>query len=63
MAAETLRSPVNDRALEGLKFSNCLPEDLARKELTLRMTDAAGIGRVLEQSFRTVTRIEQGGAP
>lgn len=59
---ETLQSPVNERALQGLKFSNCLPEDLARKELTLRMTDVAGIARVLEQPFKVVTRISEGGA-
>ena len=54
MPRETLRSPVNERALQGLKFSNCLPEELARKELTLRMTDVAGIVRVLEQRFFNV---------
>lgn len=52
---DTLRSPVNERALEGLKFSNCLPDDLARKELTLRLTDVASITRVLEQRTKAVS--------
>lgn len=43
----TLKSPVDDRALEGLKFSACLPEHLARRELEERLTDSASIAVVL----------------
>lgn len=50
----SLRSPLNDRALAGLKFSACLPESIARKELSLRLTDSESIDRVLDQPVTVV---------
>jgi ATP-dependent Lhr-like helicase len=39
LGAQALDSPVSDRALEGLKFVECLPERVARKALAARLTD------------------------
>ena len=36
----TLQTPVSDRAVRELKFSECLPPSLAVKVLSERMTDA-----------------------
>ena len=59
-SAETLVPEVSDRALEGLKFTACLPEGLARRVLQRRMMDVAGVEKILAEPARLV-RIEQGG--
>jgi ATP-dependent helicase Lhr and Lhr-like helicase len=55
VSADTLRSPVSDKAIDGLKFSVCLPPVLARHELELRLTDAPAVQWVLERECRVVT--------
>jgi ATP-dependent helicase Lhr and Lhr-like helicase len=40
-------SPVDDRAITGLKFQECLSERVARAALEKRLTDAAAVVRVL----------------
>ena len=49
---EGLRPPVSDKAIDGLKFSVCLPPELARYELELRLTDTVGVKWVLENELR-----------
>ncbi len=44
---ESMRSPVSEKALEGLKFNQCLPEALAVKELAARMTDQQSVEATL----------------
>lgn len=51
---EELVPDVTDKLLEGLKFLACLPEDLARRVLQMRMTDAAAVERVLAESVVSV---------
>lgn len=46
---------VADPAIDGLKFSRCLPRDLARKCLEARLTDAAGRTAALGERIRFVT--------
>jgi len=53
--APALQTPVNDRALEGLKFNECLTDSLARKELTLRLTDTVAVAHVMERQVKVVT--------
>jgi ATP-dependent Lhr-like helicase len=50
--AATLTTPVSDRAVSELKFSECLPSELARKVLSQRMTDPSALAATFE---RTVT--------
>lgn len=45
---ESFRSPIDDRAIEGLKFNECLPEAVAREALGRRLMD--------EESLRAVLR-------
>jgi ATP-dependent helicase Lhr and Lhr-like helicase len=45
--AETLVPEVTTKALEGLKFSACLPPELARRVLQRRMADSAAVRQVL----------------
>jgi ATP-dependent Lhr-like helicase len=47
----TLRTPVSDRAIDELKFSECLPGPLARKALSERMTDTAGVRSTLKRAL------------
>ncbi len=53
--APALQTPVNDRALKGLKFNECLTDSLARKELTLRLTDTVAVAHVMERQVKVVT--------
>jgi ATP-dependent Lhr-like helicase len=50
--AAVLTTPVSDRAVSELKFSECLPTELARKVLSQRMTDAPAVVATFK---RTVT--------
>ena len=52
---ESFATPVNDKALDGLKFSACLPEWLARRILSQRMTDVAAIESVLAERVALTT--------
>jgi ATP-dependent Lhr-like helicase len=54
--AGALWSPVDERAVTGLKFNECLPPDVAERMLSLRMTDQSAIRAVLAQPFERVTR-------
>lgn len=55
--AETLAPEVTAKAIDGLKFSACLPPGLAGRVLQRRMTDTDGVRRVLAEPARLV-RIE-----
>jgi len=43
---------VDEQALGGLKFSECLPQQLAFEMLQKRMTDNQALGRLLQQAIR-----------
>ncbi len=47
---ESFAAPVSEKALEGLKFNECLPESLARKELTARMTDSESASTICRRA-------------
>ena len=49
-----MRVAVDDEAIAGLKFSACLPYDLALDMLESRLSDPASIERVLQQPVRFV---------
>lgn len=51
---QDLRPVVDDRAIEGLKFSECLPFDLAREMLEARLQDASAVRETLAQKLRSV---------
>ncbi len=53
-AIEEMRPAVDDRAIEGLKFSECLPIDLAHKMLEARLRDTIVIRETLALQFRSV---------
>jgi ATP-dependent Lhr-like helicase len=46
--------PVSEQALDGLKFSECLPLDLARHVARTRLADVRGTAATLGQATRTV---------
>src|SRR5262249_3277168 len=45
---------VEEHAIEGLKFSACLPRDLARDMLQTRLCDPTAVQHILEQPVRCV---------
>jgi ATP-dependent Lhr-like helicase len=49
-----IRSPVSQDAIDGLKFSACLPPEMARHVLETRLTDGPGIRAALSQPVRSV---------
>lgn len=51
---QDLRPVVNDRAIEGLKFSECLPIDLAREMVEVRLQDTYAVRETLCQKLRSV---------
>ncbi|MFM9959989.1 MAG: DEAD/DEAH box helicase [Planctomycetaceae bacterium] len=53
-AVEEMRSVVDDRAIEGLKFSECLPITFAREMLEARLRDSAAIRETLALKLRNV---------
>lgn len=53
---DELWTPVDDRAVDGLKFNQCLPPDVAERMLSRRMTDREAIRAVLGQDVSRVTR-------
>lgn len=52
--AEMLVPEVTAKALDGLKFSACLPTELARQVLQRRMADSGAVRRVLAEPVRLV---------
>lgn len=57
-APETMTTPIRDESIDDLKFSACLPRDLAIRELQLRLTDRDAIRRVLAEPVSFVTDAE-----
>ena len=51
---EAIVPAVNEGARQGLKFSECLPPDLAAGVVQARLADPAGVAAVLRQPLRTV---------
>lgn len=49
-----LRPAVDNRAIEGLKFSECMPFDLAWEMLEVRLQDASAVRETLAQRLRSV---------
>ena len=54
--AVTMRPAVDEAAIDGLKFSACLPIDMATELLVRRMCDAKATERVLRAPVRIVVR-------
>ena len=50
----TLRVEIDDEAIEQLKFSDCLPVEMAREELRARWADAQGATAVLGETVVSV---------
>jgi ATP-dependent Lhr-like helicase len=46
--------PVSEPALVGLKFSECLPPDLAARVVRARLSDSRGVAEVLGRATRSV---------
>ena len=46
---------VSEPALDGLKFSECLPRDLAAQVVQARLTDSEGVFAALGRPTRLVT--------
>lgn len=53
--AEEMRPAVDDRAIEGLKFSECLPITLSHEMLEARLRDSIAVRETLAQNLRSVT--------
>ncbi len=49
-----LVAPAGEQAIDGLKFSECLPRDLAARVVQSRLADGRGVEGVLERETRTV---------
>jgi len=52
---EELSLPIDDRAMEGLKFSACLPVNLAHEMLTARLRDSDAMRETLALNVRSLT--------
>jgi ATP-dependent Lhr-like helicase len=52
---EEMRPPVDERAIEGLKFSKCLPISLAQEMLEARLRDCMAVRETLASNVRSVT--------
>ena len=52
---ETLKPDVTPKALDGLKFSACLPPELATKVLQSRMIDRNAVQRILAEPAKLVS--------
>lgn len=53
-AVEELRPTVDDRAIDGLKFSECLPIDLVHEMLEARLRDSVSLHETLALRLRSV---------
>jgi ATP-dependent Lhr-like helicase len=49
-----IQPPVSEQTLDGLKFAECLPADLAAGVVRSRLSDGVGVGEVLGRSTRSV---------
>jgi hypothetical protein len=49
-----LVAPVSEQAIDGLKFSECLPRDLAARVVRARLADAKEVSEMLDRATRTV---------
>ena len=56
-AAELLRPEIDDRALDGLKFSECVPRDMAVACLEARLRDDDAAQRVLADPVQVSTKM------
>ena len=54
-AVEELRPAIDDRAIEGLKFSECLPVLLANEMLAARLRDSIAVQETLALKLRSVS--------
>ena len=54
-AVEEMRPSVDDRAIDGLKFSECLPSILAHEMLEARLRDSIAVRETLALKLRSVT--------
>ncbi len=50
-----MRTPIEEKTIDGLKFSECLPRPLAVKELEERLTDRPAIASTAREPFRFIT--------
>lgn len=48
----TLKTPVEDKAIDGLKFSECLPAEYALKMLASRLCDTQAVPETLQRKCR-----------
>jgi ATP-dependent Lhr-like helicase len=48
----TLKTPVDDKAIDGLKFSECLPTEYALKMLESRLCDTLAVSETLQRKIR-----------
>ncbi len=55
LPAEELLPEVNEEALQGLKFSDCLPPELGIRMLQARMSDPAGVQQCLQKEIQVMT--------
>ena len=53
--AENLLPEVTTKAVEGLKFNECLPPEMATRVLQRRMADVDGARRVLGEAVKLVS--------
>jgi ATP-dependent Lhr-like helicase len=51
---EAIVSAASEQALDGLKFSECLPPDLATRVIQARLSDVQAVAEVLIESTRFV---------
>ena len=49
-----LRPNIDDRAITGLKFNECLPHDMAIEMLAERLHDEVGCKHIMKSPFRTI---------
>jgi ATP-dependent helicase Lhr and Lhr-like helicase len=49
-----LVAPACEQAIDGLKFSECLPRDLAARVVRARLADGRSVAGVLGRATRTV---------
>ncbi len=55
---DDMRAPIEDRAIDDLKFSTCLPRATARRELEERLTDRRAVAAVLAEESKVSTMLE-----
>ena len=53
--ASCFQPEIDDRALEGLKFSECIPRDLGIASLQARLVDSVAVERILAEPIRAMS--------